>query len=48
MTKNILLLTAVIATAILTSSCATVAGMGQDVQKLGTSVETTAVRSSQR
>jgi predicted small secreted protein len=48
MIKHILLLTTIAATALLTSSCATVAGMGQDVQKLGDSVEKTAVRSSNR
>gem|GEM_PF-2237900 len=48
MIKLILTLTAIAAAAISTSSCATFAGVGQDVQKLGSSVEKTAVRSSQR
>jgi predicted small secreted protein len=48
MIKLILTLTAIGAAAISTSSCATFAGVGQDVQKLGSSVEKTAVRSSQR
>ncbi len=47
MIKRILILTAV-AAAISTSSCNTVAGVGQDVQKLGNSVQNTAIRSSHR
>lgn len=47
MMKRILLLTTILA-AISTTSCNTLRGVGQDVQKLGNSVESTAIRSSQR
>ncbi|MGJ8656905.1 MAG: hypothetical protein ACSHX6_10690 [Akkermansiaceae bacterium] len=47
MIKRIITLTAVVA-ALTTTSCNTFVGVGQDVQKLGTSVQNTAIRTSQR
>ncbi len=48
MIKNILTITAIALAAISSSSCATMAGVGQDVKKLGTTLQNTAIRSSQR
>jgi len=46
MKKRILLLSAIVISASF-SSCNTIAGVGQDVQNLGNSVQSTAIRSSQ-
>jgi len=45
MIKRILFITTIVASAAL-SSCNTIAGVGQDVQNLGSSVQNTAERTS--